>query len=141
MGSAAMFLLSGLGMIDIASGSHSGGLLGEVLSTPLVSLFDNYASIIFLGGILIISILIIFDAKLDIASLFGKLWIFITRKKEKLDSSLESIDVKEENEEGEEQIQTAEEAEVPPGEEESVGKKIKKALGMNKEEDEEELPI
>src|SRR3989338_9416069 len=31
--SAVMFLLSGLGMIDIASGKHSGGFLGEILST------------------------------------------------------------------------------------------------------------
>src|SRR3990167_5982365 len=96
--SATMFLLSGLGMIDIASGKHSGGLFGEILSIPLVSLFDPYASIIFLGGILIISILVIFDAKLDIMPLFGKLWIFITKKKEKLDSTLESIDVKEDDE-------------------------------------------
>src|SRR3989338_10755359 len=79
--SAIMFLLSGLGMIDIASGKHSGGLLGEILSTPLVSLFDAYASIIFLGGILIISILVIFDAKLEFSSFFKKLWIFITRRK------------------------------------------------------------
>src|SRR3989344_8996289 len=58
--SGALFLLSGLGMIDIASQKHSGGLLGEVLSTPFVSLFDVYASVVFLGGILIISILIMF---------------------------------------------------------------------------------
>src|SRR3989344_6350736 len=73
--SASMFLFSGLGIIDIASGStatavrHSGGLLGEILSTPLVSLFDKYASMIFLGAILIISILIMFDARLDFAPL------------------------------------------------------------------------
>ena len=70
--SGAMFLLSGLGIIDIVSGKdaegiyrHSGGLLGEKLSTPLVSLFDVYASIVFLCAILIISISIIFDAKLN----------------------------------------------------------------------------
>src|SRR3989344_5855155 len=77
--SGAMFLLSGLGIIDIASGNHSGGLLGEILSTPLVSLFDVYASIIFLGAILIISILIIFDAKLELAPFLKKLWAFLKR--------------------------------------------------------------
>ena len=61
--SAIMFLLSGLGLIDIASGKHKGGLLGEILPTPLVSLFDTFASIVFLGAILIISILVIFDTK------------------------------------------------------------------------------
>jgi len=80
--SGVMFLLSGLGMIDVASGKHSGGLLGEILSTPLVSLFDIYASIIFLGAILIISILVIFDAKFDLAPFFKNIWNFITKKRE-----------------------------------------------------------
>jgi len=83
--SGIMFLLSGLGMIDIASGAgnHAGGLLGEILSTPFVSLFDVYASVIFLGALLIISILIMFDAELDLLPLFGKIWSFITKKRDK----------------------------------------------------------
>jgi DNA segregation ATPase FtsK/SpoIIIE, S-DNA-T family len=40
-----------------------------------------YASLVFLGAILIISILIMFDAKLDLAPLFGKLWSLIAKKK------------------------------------------------------------
>jgi hypothetical protein len=58
--SGIIFLLSGLGMIDIASGvgNHAGGLFGEILSIPFVSLFDIYASLVFLGALLIISILI-----------------------------------------------------------------------------------
>src|SRR3989344_2839316 len=64
--SAAMFLLSGLGIIDAITLSHSGGFLGRILSAPLVYLFDIYASIVFLGAILIISILAMFDAKLDL---------------------------------------------------------------------------
>ena len=46
IGSGILFLLSGLGMIDIAggAGNHAGGLFGEILSTPLVALFDKYAS-------------------------------------------------------------------------------------------------
>ena len=81
--SATMFLLSGEGLIDIVRGKHAGGLLGEILSTPLVSLFDVYASIIFLGAILIISILLIFDAKLNVMPFLRKIWNFITRKKER----------------------------------------------------------
>ncbi len=96
--SAAMFLLSGLGMIDIASGpptsevgGPAGGLLGEILATPLVYLFDVYASIIFLGAILIISILVMFDAKLELALIFKKLWAFLTQNKKALDAKLEEI--------------------------------------------------
>jgi len=142
--SGIMFLLSGLGLIDIASGkdasgllNHSGGLLGRILSTPLISLFDVYVSIVFLGAILIISILVMSNEELEIAPFFENLWNFIRRKKTE-PAAVEEEEVEEETEK--------EEAEVPePVEEESVGKKIKKALGINKskaeEEDEEEMPI
>jgi S-DNA-T family DNA segregation ATPase FtsK/SpoIIIE len=87
--SGIMFLLSSLGIIDIASGkdtatgllNHSGGLLGQILSTPLVSFFDKYASFVFLGAILIISILIMFDAKLNLAPFFKKIWSLFAKKK------------------------------------------------------------
>src|SRR3989338_7272708 len=80
--SAFLFLLSGLSIIDISSAKHSGGLLGEILSAPLVSLFDVYASIVFLGAILIISILIMFDAKLDLGSILRKIWSYFRKNKE-----------------------------------------------------------
>ena len=121
--SSTTFLLSGLGMIDIASGKHSGGLLGEILSTPFVALFDTYASIIFLGAILIISILVMFDAKLDLVPFFQKIWTLITRKKITTENTPE---VEIEEEEDEEKIK------------ESASSKIKKALGIKKEETEEE---
>ncbi|KKP86253.1 MAG: Cell division protein FtsK [Parcubacteria group bacterium GW2011_GWC1_35_8] len=144
--SSVMFLLSGLGLIDIASGAdangvlhHSGGFLGKILSTPFVSLFDIYASIIFLGAILIISILVIFDAKLDLAPYFKRLWNFILRRKEVKE------EVEEEIEEEEEGAPTIEDVGVPTSDEnQSVGNKIKKALGVGKkkeDEEEEEMPI
>ena len=107
--SAILFLLSGLGMIDISLGDNSGGFLGEVLSTPFVYLFDNFASIIFLGAILIISILIMFDTKVDFAMLFKKLWTLIMRKKEQPVSTLNEEETKQK---------------------ESAGDKIKKVLGI-----------
>ena len=54
--SGVMFLLSSLGILNILGHNNSGGILGEILSTPLVSLFVIYASIVFLGAILIIFI-------------------------------------------------------------------------------------
>ena len=80
--SGTMFLLSGLGMIDVVSKNHSGGFLGKILSTPLVVLFDVYASIIFLGAILIISILVMFDAKPNLSPLFKKYLELYFKKKE-----------------------------------------------------------
>ncbi|MFA5937290.1 MAG: DNA translocase FtsK 4TM domain-containing protein [Candidatus Paceibacterota bacterium] len=77
--SGIMFLLSGLGMIDVSSQNHSGGFLGKILSTPFVSLFDVYASIIFLGAILIISILVMFDTKPNLAPFFKNIWNVIKK--------------------------------------------------------------
>ena len=78
--SSIMFLLSGLSIIDVASVEHAGGLLGRILSTPFVKLFDVYASIIFLGAILIISILIMFDAKPALIPFFKKILALFGKK-------------------------------------------------------------
>ena len=135
--SGTMFLLSSLGMIDVVSLEHSGGFLGRILSTPLVLLFDVYASLIFLGAILIISILVMFDAKPDLSPLLKSIWNFITRKK-----SLESAPNTLNENEIKEVEKSIPEAKEPV--EESAGEKIKNALGVGKkkeEEEEEDLPI
>jgi S-DNA-T family DNA segregation ATPase FtsK/SpoIIIE len=139
--SGILFLLSSLGMIDVASGKHSGGFFGEILSTPLVSLFDAYASLVFLGAILIISILIMFDAKLNLMPLFERVRSLFTKRKA--------------------EAPTIEDAGVPTphGDEdagseepkETAGEKIKNALGVGKKKsleaarddsaESEEMPI
>jgi len=81
---SVMFLLSGLGIIDIISGEHSGGFLGRILSTPFVRFFDVYASVIFLCAILIISIIVMFDTGLIFIPFFKKIWIWIRRRKTNL---------------------------------------------------------
>ncbi|MEK7539029.1 MAG: DNA translocase FtsK 4TM domain-containing protein [Patescibacteria group bacterium] len=127
--SGIMFLLSSLGIIDITL-KHSGGLLGKILSTPFVSFFDVYASIIFLGAILIISILAIFDAKLNLLPFLKKIWNFSLKKKE---AQKEPVEIKEDIGEP-----------IPEEEKESTGEKIKKVLGVGKkkeEEEEEEISI
>jgi len=137
--SGAMFLLSSLGIIEIAGGAgnpstaggHAGGLLGKILSTPFVSLFDIYASLVLLGAILIISILMMLDAKPNLAPFFIKIWSFFAKKKEE-PISLNESEIKE----VEKSIPEEEE------EEETAGAKVKKVLGLNKtKEDEEEMPI
>ncbi|KKQ33097.1 MAG: translocase FtsK protein [Candidatus Nomurabacteria bacterium GW2011_GWA1_37_20] len=140
--SATMFLLSGLGLIDVAGGSPTaasryGGLLGEILSTPLVSLFDVYASIVFLGAILIISILVIFNEKLDLAPFIKKLWDILKKALgfRRLDTSEEEIKITQDEiaQQEEEDIESEEE------ETETTGEKIKKTLGMNDKDDEIEF--
>jgi len=135
--SGVMFLLSGLGIIDVVSGKHAGGLLGEILSTPLVSLFDTYVSIIFLSAILIISILMIFDARPNLLPLWKKIQAFILKKKEE-ELILSKVEI---------ESPPIEDASIPE-ENQGVGNKIKKAFGINKkieeeegEDKQEELPI
>ncbi|MEI7810713.1 MAG: DNA translocase FtsK 4TM domain-containing protein, partial [bacterium] len=136
--SATAFLLSGLSLIDIPSENHGGGILGRILSTPFVSLFDVYASIILLGAILIISILVMFDARPELIPFFKSV-SGIFRKKQ-----VENFEEEEEEDEKEDEEETEEEKET-------TSEKIKKALGVNKKEtpavaqiakeEEEEFPI
>ena len=136
--SGILFLLSGLGMIDIASGDHAGGFLGQIAASPLVYLFDTYASIIFLGAILIISILIMFDAKPALIPFFKNLWAMITKNKEKLNAKIDSINQKVE-EEDEEPVAPLPDEEEP----EEVEEETKKDKKKKKEEkvEEEDIPI
>jgi S-DNA-T family DNA segregation ATPase FtsK/SpoIIIE len=132
--SAVLFLLSSLGMIDIASGkgNHAGGLFGQILSTPFVSLFDVYASLVFLGALLVISILIMFDTKPNLAPLFAKIWsLFAKKKMLEPASNLNEDEMKE-----------VEKSMPEEEDKETAGEKLKNALvGKKKEEEEEEMPI
>ena len=128
--SSMLFLLSGLGMIDVVSATHAGGFLGRILATPFVALFDVYASIMVLGALLIISLLSMFDTRPEFTSLFTRIWNFITRKKELEESE-------EEDEEDEEEYEEDDEEE----EKETAKEKIKKALGMDKKSTEETAKI
>jgi S-DNA-T family DNA segregation ATPase FtsK/SpoIIIE len=132
--SGILFLLSGLGMIDIASGKgvHAGGLFGQILSTPFVSLFDMYASLVFLGAFLIISILIMFDAKPNLAPFLKWVWSLFAKKKEEETKSILN----------EEEIKEVEKSMPEEEDKETAGEKLKNALvGKKKEEEEEEIPI
>ncbi len=137
--SGFLFLLSSLGMIDIASTSHAGGVLGEISASPLVYLFDPYASILILGAILLISILIMFDAKPVLLPYIKYILSMFRRKKQN-----------KEIENTEEEVEAIEEEVKPDDEKEEEEKtpiieKVKNSLGVGKkakkEDEEEDLPI
>lgn len=71
LGSSLLFL-SLLGFVNLISAR--GGVIGRVISEPLVSLFDIYVSAILLLALAVIAMLIIFDMsfKLDLASWFRR---------------------------------------------------------------------
>ncbi|MFA6257044.1 MAG: DNA translocase FtsK 4TM domain-containing protein [Candidatus Paceibacterota bacterium] len=133
--SGLMFLFSGLGIIDVISPEHSGGFFGELLAAPFVKLFDVYATVAFLFAILIISLLIMFDARLAFPDFLKRVWAFFSTKKE----TSEAGDL------SEDEIDEIEKS-MPEEEEETAGEKVRSALRMKKKEkeqppEEEEMPI
>ncbi len=131
--SGSLFLLAGEGIIDIASGTHAGGLVGQILSIPFVSFFDVYASILFLGAILIISILVMFDAKIDFSEMLEKVTSFFVKEKVEVEEEDVIPSVTSDDEEDE-----------PEQLKETASQKIKSLLSATKSkpvEEEEEMPI
>ena len=74
---ASLFLFSSLGLVNIFSGNNAGGLLGKLISTPLVYLFKDLIASLFLVAFLVISFLVMFDTHLRFESL-----LFWRNKKE-----------------------------------------------------------
>jgi DNA segregation ATPase FtsK/SpoIIIE, S-DNA-T family len=72
---SVLFFLSMLGLIGLLFPT-SGGVIGNVIAQPLLSLFDLYAGMLILVAMLVISILVIFDArlKLDVVTLFNRVF-------------------------------------------------------------------
>ncbi len=76
-----------LGLISIIIKPEAGGIVGSIIASPLLTLFDFYSSIIFLSAIIIISILVIFDTRLTFGvGLISRIW----KKKESAEETTES---------------------------------------------------
>ncbi|MEX0651948.1 MAG: DNA translocase FtsK 4TM domain-containing protein [Candidatus Paceibacterota bacterium] len=72
--SAGVFVLSGLGLIDIALPGEA-GLIGNLIATPLIALFDVYASILVLIVLGLLSLIVMFDFlpnSSSLSSIFSK---------------------------------------------------------------------
>src|SRR3989344_3867488 len=80
IGSLILFL-SSLGLVNLIF--VKGGVVGEFLSTPMVSLFDVYLSGVLLVALAIVSLLIIFNASIKF-ELISKLIQAVFKKKENL---------------------------------------------------------
>ena len=80
--SSLTLLLSGLGIIDSLF-IGKGGVIGKIISTPLLKFFDLYISLIFLIAILLISILVIFHMQLKLSNLL--FWNKIEKRDEEDD--------------------------------------------------------
>jgi S-DNA-T family DNA segregation ATPase FtsK/SpoIIIE len=102
----ALVLLSTLGITDLASNGSGpsdvityGGYLGSIIAWPFLKMFGVYAGIFLLGAILIISLLVLFDERPNLVTLWQKIWSFLRR-----DIKLPSLKSKSNESEQEEEI-------------------------------------
>ena len=130
-----IFLISGLGAIG-AIWSKKGGLIGDVISSPLVKLFDFYTSIIALIALIAISLLVIFETKLNADSFSSFVKLF--RKKDSDESEDDDEKkVKIINGNGDEKKEEIEKT----AEEEKTEKKAKSKKYKDEKEEDDEFSI
>ena len=113
---ASAVFLSTLGIMDIASNGGGpteivtyGGFLGAIVAWPFVKLLDVYLSILLLGAIQIISLIVLFDERPNLAALWQKVWSFLSFDIKNIFAKKEKVEVEEE----EEIIPTPKEEKVP----------------------------
>lgn len=56
-----IFLLASLGNLDILFGANTGGVMGMIIGSPLLKLFDFWASLLVVNALFIISILLLLN--------------------------------------------------------------------------------
>ncbi len=68
-----LLFVSSLGLVSIImNDKESGGIVGSLISNPLIKLFEIYTSLVILGALALIGVFIIFDTRLTLElKLFG----------------------------------------------------------------------
>lgn len=61
---SVLFFVSGLGIVNLVF--KRGGMAGGFISGPLVKLFDSWVTLIFLIAVVAVSVLVVFDASINI---------------------------------------------------------------------------
>lgn len=75
-----LFFVAGLGILDILI-ADQGGIIGHLISAPLIKLFDIYASLILLFALLTISVLIVLNTYFTLDHIF--FWKGMLERREK----------------------------------------------------------
>lgn len=139
-----LFLLSALGIIEIVA-PNTAGKLGSLIVYPLVSLFDVYASLIFLVAFFVISMLIMFDTELKISWLLFWKKLFNAKKDEdKKNQQIEPIitsSFEDEKESSKEEIKNKQEKNNNTQDNrENKQKKLKVNIGIGEDPDVLDFP-
>jgi len=99
LASAGVFFVSGLGFVQMVSGQ--GGLLGSAIASPALKYFDIYAGIIVLGGVSLISLLVLLEGKISIEPILN-LWRALRAPRAEKEPQIQGLDLEELSEETEE---------------------------------------
>jgi S-DNA-T family DNA segregation ATPase FtsK/SpoIIIE len=86
---AFIFFLSGLGLINMLP-SHQGGVIGKLISNPLIALFDLYATMLVLVALVAISLLVTFNTHFTLDHLL--FWKYFSKKPGEIDPNTDAID-------------------------------------------------
>lgn len=73
--SSVFFFVSGLGFISAVSGSA--GYLGAAIASPIIQYFDIYATLILLGGLTLISLLLLLEGKIGLEPFTGAVRLIV----------------------------------------------------------------
>ena len=128
--SIVTLVLGVLAMMDVASGSeHAGGSVGKIIAYPFATLFGPYIGLAFIGGLILISIFVLFDERPNLMRFISRFSLFRKKNVEEMEISDEDEEVVEE-----EEIEEEEEDEEPE-EKKSVIATIKDALAKESADD------
>jgi S-DNA-T family DNA segregation ATPase FtsK/SpoIIIE len=122
--SAGVFVMASLGLINIAF-EKSAGIVGNLVSSPLLALFDVYASILLLVALIILSLVVMFDflPSLSLSSLSKLFGRSKDEEEEGEDYDVETYEDEEEEYEDEEEEEYEDEEEEEEEEEEETKEK------------------
>ena len=130
-----LFLLSGLGLVDLIF-TNEGGLIGHYVSSPLVSLVDVYASAAILVALVAISLLITFEAGVT----FEKL-AFWRKEKEEVESKKFKVESEGDDSDVDDMVEKAEKKLVDKGEEKPAVPTLTKKTEPKKEVEEDDFAM
>lgn len=99
--SALVFFLSSIALVEVTF-DGKGGLFGAMISAPLVSLFDIFVTLLILWGLIIASILILFEAKLPSLSFLKRIFKKDAEMKYAQDEKYDEYENEEDSDEEEE---------------------------------------
>jgi S-DNA-T family DNA segregation ATPase FtsK/SpoIIIE len=83
--SMAIFLLASLGLVGLAL-PERGGIVGSLVSRPLVAAFDTTATVLFLIAFIVVALIVAFD--IHLSALFAKMRTKVTDPQQKTEADV-----------------------------------------------------